>query len=188
MPPALPGCVIPPLVEPPVPDRPWLCELSAAATLPVGGAEDPGAEAGDGAVSWAMVTTANCRMSMPAAPKTTCLVITFISGLSPSLRTANQTARAFEPFARRYSCAAITTRLGKCYPQRYRARSSHGKGDEISRWAARAGFSASGARRVGERPCEICAREEPSESRHGARNSSPTGCDESYIRSVLFWA
>ncbi|HMB82811.1 MAG TPA: hypothetical protein VKI40_02055 [Terriglobales bacterium] len=51
MPPAFPGCVIAPLLEPPVPDRSWLCELSAAASLPVGGAEDPGAEAGDGTVS-----------------------------------------------------------------------------------------------------------------------------------------
>jgi hypothetical protein len=51
MPPAFPGCVIAPLVEPTVPVRSWLCELSAAASLPVGGAEDPGAETDDGAVS-----------------------------------------------------------------------------------------------------------------------------------------
>src|ERR1035441_8046708 len=188
MPPAFPGCVIAPLVDAPVPDRPWLCELSAAASLPVGGAEDTGTEAGHGTVSWAEVTTANCRMSMPTAPKTTCLVITFISGLSPLLRTANQAARAFELFGRRYSCVPSTTRLGKCYPPRYRARSSHRKSDEIRNRAARAGFPASGARRVGECRCESCAREQPCESRHGARNSSPIGCDEAYIRSVLFWA
>ena len=51
MPPAFPGCVIAPLVETLVLGRSWLCELSAAAILPVGGAENPGAEAGDGAVS-----------------------------------------------------------------------------------------------------------------------------------------
>jgi len=38
-------------VEPSAPDRSWLCELSAAASLTVGGAEDTGAEAGDGTVS-----------------------------------------------------------------------------------------------------------------------------------------
>jgi hypothetical protein len=45
MPPAFPGCVIAPLLELPVPDPAWLCELSAAAILPVDGA-DSGAEAG----------------------------------------------------------------------------------------------------------------------------------------------
>ena len=50
MPPAFPGCVIAPPAEPAVPGRSWLCELSAAANLPVGGAEDPGAEADDGTV------------------------------------------------------------------------------------------------------------------------------------------
>ena len=49
MPPAFPGCVIAPLVEMLVSDRPWLCEFSAAAILPVGGADNPGAEAGDDA-------------------------------------------------------------------------------------------------------------------------------------------
>ena len=44
MPPAFPGCVIAPLLELPMSDAAWLCELSAAAILPVDGA-DPGADA-----------------------------------------------------------------------------------------------------------------------------------------------
>src|SRR5208283_4632561 len=96
MPPALSGCAIAPGVGAPVPGRSWLCELSAAATLPADEAEDPGAEAGNRAVSSADATTTSCRMSMPAAPKPTFLVIAFISGLSPLLRTANLAARLFE--------------------------------------------------------------------------------------------
>src|SRR5450631_4951370 len=69
-------------------------------------------------------------MSMPAAHKTTSLVHTFISGLSPLLRTANQAARSFELFPRRYRCVPSTTRLEKYCPPRYRARSGDRKGDE----------------------------------------------------------
>src|SRR5208283_2464091 len=83
-------------------------------------------------------------MSVPAAPKPISLVNTFISGLSPLLRTANLAARAFELLARRYRCVPSTTRLGKYCPPRYRARSGDRKGDEIGSGADRAGLSGRG--------------------------------------------
>ena len=89
MPPAFPGSVISFRAESPVLDRSWRCELSAPANLPVGGADVQGSGAGDGATSCATATTASCRLSRHAALKTTYCAITFISGLSPLLRTAN---------------------------------------------------------------------------------------------------
>src|ERR1035438_6486189 len=97
-------------------------------------------------------------MSMPAAPKTTCLVNTFISGLSPLLRTANSAARTFELHARRYPYVSNTTRLGKYCPPRYRAQSSHEKGDENFKWAAPPGFSLAGGLRSTQRCRENCAQ------------------------------
>jgi hypothetical protein len=76
--------VTPPSLEPPVPDPAWLCELSTAATLPAGEAEDTGVDTGAGAAFCAEVTTASCRKSRPATRKTA-FIDTFISGISPLL-------------------------------------------------------------------------------------------------------
>lgn len=87
MPPASPGWMISLRAESSVLYRSWRCELSAAANLPVGGADDQGAGTGDGVISCAAATTASCSPSMHAAPKTTYCAMPFISGLSPLLRT-----------------------------------------------------------------------------------------------------
>jgi len=81
----MPGFGTVPSLEPPAPAWPWLCELSAAAILPAGEAEDPGAEAGNGTVCCAEAITASCRMSRLAARKTTYWVNPFISALAPLL-------------------------------------------------------------------------------------------------------
>jgi hypothetical protein len=91
-------------------------------------------------------------MSIPAALKTTRLVNTFISGLSPLLRTANLAARKFELLAGSYRCLPSTTRLGKYCPPRYRARFGDREDDEIDKQAACAWFPATNVRET-EEPC-----------------------------------
>src|SRR5208282_126225 len=71
-------------------------------------------------------------MSRPTALVTFCCIRSLISVLSPLLRTANNSARAFELFARKYSSARRRTRLGKCCLPRYRAQSDQRESDDFA--------------------------------------------------------
>src|ERR1700749_1649286 len=94
MPTALSGFAIVPLTELLLLVRPWLCELSAVPALPGSGAEEPITGAGDAAVSWAGAITASCKLSRPAATKTTTFTFTFILHAHRLLKRSIQLGRS----------------------------------------------------------------------------------------------
>ena len=111
MPSAFSDCAIGPPVEFSLLLLAGLCELSAAMWV-AGEAEFPDSVASSGILPCANAITTSCRMSRPAALITIWCTLPVISVLSPSLN-GEQSARAFELFARRYVCEKRKKRRGK---------------------------------------------------------------------------